>query len=280
MPRTNIISGIAALVLAAELSCFAGQTNQAYYGAFKNEKELSEALNFFKVGSVTNGRWKGLKLKNEERNAVRFTDYINTTNSCIQDFKKLFYSHNPSFPNLDNLKKVQIVYDMLRGNFEYEPNPFEKLENLALENNLPEELRERLAETRMSVEKNMRGFQTIEETWKYRSGHCQDLSLLLVSCLRSLGVESYLIVVKPELVSGLDHMVVTFDSGIKNKRDETKIVRENSALGKKENIFCMVDPSYFKTLDFIKNLEFCLNYFKKDVAKGLYVIEKDERPGK
>lgn len=230
------------------------------YSPFKNRLEFLDTINYYNLGIVKEGEWKGLELrKSGEKRLESILDLIESDNKNIRETLDSIKKIVPNFESLDKLNRAKEIYEYLGGEFRYKKNPFDKLQFIdpSIFNY------ESKKEEYHNISKNIIGLQTINDTYRYRKGDCDALAPLLASNFLNSGIESKLVLI--QLTNPLEgeknqaHIVVLFNNGL---IDEKGIESAN-----------LLDPSFFGEKNFIENLVYSGGYMNSNNYR-LYSLEK------
>lgn len=225
------------------------------YAPLENRTEFVQAIDSFQKHRIQQGDFAGLENHIVSKSNINeYLNFITTNSPHIQKIAKKIPK------NGSNLQKATAIYNALRKIMQYEQDDFEKLAFINSKN-LPNEdkkLYEKIIKP--TIDKKIPGMQTIDETFKYKKGDCDELSVQLVSALKAAGIEAYLTLVESKENKG--HLIVYFDTGFKRKNSPN--TKTNKDPGYREEIFGYIDPSYYQEYTFTENMQFCIQYADKE----------------
>lgn len=155
------------------------------YMPFANKGQFEEALAYFRVGQVTNGFWKGLPLRKIKNNPREIGKFVDPNDPYIKFVKRNIYENFPDFDTFSTDRKVEEAYKKIKIAFSYQQNPFDMLEQVN-KKKMPYDLWDR-------TEGEFLGVQHVGDICNFWRGDCEDLAIVLTSCLRSVGVKSAMI---------------------------------------------------------------------------------------
>jgi len=182
-------------------------TRAEFCYSFRSEKEIESTLGAWRKGEITSGAWKSLKLKKYSlENKSSLEKVAQEPSPSVETFLRALKSRFPTFDSLHPIKKAQLIYDTVRTSFRFRANPYDKLRIGDISANdlvKKQELIQIRAEPTQP-------YQSVEETFKFGSGICINLSTLLYSMYSKAGINCSLVF--QDNCTGNDHVFVAFEA--------------------------------------------------------------------